>query len=106
MSLTQKEKKFADECVFAFFHGDMVKDTSVGAAERAGYDIPVDVSKAESMVKTLLEKPEVKVYIDTEIERFREIFSDGQRKKLWEYISSFTLGEAETGVFYGAITPH
>lgn len=106
MSMTKQEKKFADECVLAFFHGDMVKDGSVGAAERAGYEIPVDVTKAEDMAKALLEKPEIKAYVDAEVERFRGIFSDEQRKNLWEHISSFTLGEAETGALYGAITPH
>lgn len=106
MSMTKQEKKFADECIFWFFHGDTVEGASVGAAERAGYEMPVDVSKSEEVAKSLLKKPEIRAYIDAEIERFRGIFSDGQRKKLWEYISSFALGEAEAGTLYGAIRMH
>ena len=106
MKMTEQERKFADECVFQFFHGDTVENASVGAAERAGYEMPVDVIKAENMAKSLLGKTEIRAYIDAEIERFREIFSDGQRKNLWNYISAFDLGEAETGTLYGAIRMH
>ena len=106
MSMTKQEKVFADECVFCFFHGDTVKNALVGAAEHAGYEMPVDVNKSEALAKSLLEKPEIRAYVDAEIERFREIFSSGQRKKLWNYISAFTPGETETGVWYGDIIMH
>ena len=56
--MTKQEKVFADECVFWFFHGDAVKNASVGAAEHTGYEMPVDVNKSEALAKSLLEKPE------------------------------------------------
>lgn len=108
MSLTTQEKLFADECVFAFFHEMDHVHSARGAAKVAEYEIPVDVRKADDLVKSILEKTEIKEYMESEIERFRSILSGNQRKKLWEHISDFepSVDVQKTKVEYGAIVPH
>lgn len=107
MSLTTQEKKFADEYVFQFFHtGSIYSGMAVNAARYAGYEIPVDEPKADTLGKSLLEKTEVKEYIDSEISRYREILSGEQRRSLWDHISNFTGGTPETGADYGSIIKH
>ncbi len=107
MNLTTQEKKFADEYVFQFFHtGNTCSGMAFNAARYAGYEIPVDKPKADALGKSLLEKTEVKEYINSEIERFRSILSGEQRRNLWGYISNFTSGTPETGADYGSIIKH
>lgn len=103
--MTQQEKKFADQYVFIFFH-DYSHYPMQYILEYAGYEVPADSYEVDKFGSSLLSKPEIKAYIDAEIERFRKILSGEQRKNLWKYISAFSLGDAEMGACYGAIIPH
>ncbi len=86
--LTEQEMRFADAYVFAFFHCSAVTaGMAEGAAEDAGYNIPVNYMKAHEFVKALQTK--CQKYIDAEIERFREILSAQQCVNLWKHISDF-----------------
>lgn len=110
MSLTAQEKKFADDYVFQYFHtGSTYSGMAVSAAAYAGYEVPGDESKADSLGKSLLAKKEISEYIDSEIKRFRTILSGQQRRNLWEYISSFKAGTPESVTAssdYGDIIRH
>lgn len=91
-------KKFADEYVFRFFHAPAVTvEMRLESAKYAGYEISGDHAKDGSIVRTLLEKSDVKAYIDGEIERFRKILVDVQARTLWNHISEFVPGEPEDG---------
>lgn len=106
-SLTTQEKKFADDYVFQYFHtGTDSGCKAVNAAIYAGYDVPADVIKAESLGRHLLEKQSIRQYIDSEIERFRVILSSEQRRNFWGHISQFTAGTPEHNADYGNIINH
>jgi hypothetical protein len=107
MSLTEQEKKFADEYVFLYFHTTATySGMAVNAASYAGYNIPVDVCQADSLGKSLLAKSDIKEYIEQEIKRFRSILSGEQRRNLWGHISQFAAGTPEQGASYGNIINH
>lgn len=106
-SLTIQEKKFADDYVFQYFHTNTNSGCmAVNAAVYAGDDVSVDVIKAESLGKFLLQKQSIQQYIDSEIERFRAILSSEQRRNLWAHISQFTAGTPEQNADYGNIINH
>lgn len=107
MSLTKQEQKFADEYVYGFFHTNAV---TVGlyahSAVAAGYAKDAN-REAENIAMALLNKENVKAYIDSEIERFRSILADAQGKALWNHISKFEPGEPDEECFYsGKIILH
>jgi len=108
--ITEQEMNFADEYVMQYFHTNATySGMAVSAARCAGYIIPVDESKADDLGKSLLEKAEIRSYIDAEIERFRGILSGNQRNNLWKYISDFVAGIAQPGTNdgdYGDIIRH
>ena len=105
--MTEQEKKFADEYVLMYFHSpNTYSEMAIEAAITSGYSVPKDVRSADDLGKTLLEKPCIRKYIDSEIKRFREILSDEQRRNLWKYISDFKTGTSEKNVTYGNITVH
>lgn len=101
MSLTKQEQKFADEYVYGFFHTNAA---TVGlyahSVVTAGYAKDAN-REAENIAMTLLNKAEVKSYIDAEIERFRSIFADEQGKALWNHISKFEPGEIDEECYFG-----
>lgn len=106
-SLTTQEKNFADDYVFQYFHTSTDSGCmAVKAAVYAGYNVPADVTKAESLGRSLLENKGIRKYIDSEIERFRAILSSEQRRNLWEHISQFTAGTPEHNADYGNIINH
>ena len=62
---------------------------------------------ARNIAVTLLNKAEVKEYVDSEIERFRNILADGYGKALWNHISKFEPGEPDEECYFsGRITLH
>ncbi len=107
MSLSKQEKKFADEYVYGFFHtGAVTTGLYALAAVAAGYAKEANRG-AENIAKVLLDKENVKEYIDSEIERFRSILADEQGKALWNHISKFEPGEPDEECFYsGRIMLH
>ena len=101
-NLTEQEKKFADTFVYLFFHLHAIyAGMGAEAARVAGYDVPDDMNKADNLEKSLLGKEKIKQYIDSEIERFREILSDDQSMNLWKHISEFKPGEAANDLLDG-----
>ena len=107
MSLTEKEKKFADEYVYGFFHTNAVTTALYArSAVVAGYAKEAN-RNAENIAMELLGKRNVKEYVDSEIERFRSILADAQGKALWKHISKFEPGESDEECFYsGRIILH
>lgn len=107
MSLTEKEKKFADEYVYGFFHTSAVTTALYAhSAVVAGYAKEAN-RNAENIAMELLGKGNVKAYIDSEIERFRGILANEQAKTLWGHISKFEPGESDEECFYsGRIILH
>lgn len=107
MSLTKQEKKFADEYVYGFFHTSAVTTALYArAAVIAGY-AKEENNDARNIAVTLLNKAEVKEYVDSEIERFRNILADGYGKALWNHISKFEPGEPDEECYFsGRITLH
>lgn len=106
MNLTKQEKAFADEYVFRYCHGGGGLETMVSAARHAEYELPDDDPAAWDFGKKLLNTPKIRIYVDAEIKRFREIFSGGQRRNLWKYISDFKPGIAEKYNTYSDIHVH
>lgn len=101
-NLTEQEKKFADAFVYLFFHAPaLMPGMKEDAAVYAGYDVPVDRNAADNFARALSEKANIKQYIDSEIERFREILSDDQSMNLWKHISEFKPGEAANDLLNG-----
>ena len=101
-NLTEQEKKFADTFVYLFFHSHaMYAGMGAEAARVAGYDVPVDRNAADNFARALSEKANIKQYIDSEIERFREILSDDQSMNLWKHISEFKPGESTNDLLGG-----
>ena len=107
MSISKKEKAFADEYVFQYFHSNGVTlEMRVSAARFAGYEIPDDVNEAWDMAKALSAKTEINAYINSEIKRFRDILASDQRRNLWKHISDFKPGTPEENTSYGNIIRH
>ena len=106
--ITEQEMNFADEYVMQYFHTNATySGMAVSAAKAAGYEVPIDMGKADDLGKSLITK--TKPYIDAEIERFRGILSGNQRNNLWKYISDFVAGIAQPGTNdgdYGDIIRH
>ena len=101
-NITEQEKKFADAFVYLFFHAPaLMPGMKEDAAAYAGYDLPTDRNAAENFATVLYQKPNIRKYIDAELERFREILSDDQSMNLWKHISEFKPGEVTNDVLCG-----
>lgn len=105
--MTNQEKKFADECVFMYFNSDetSLRTNAIIAAKYAGYEIPREVTKADLIVNSLLEKVEVKDYIAEQIHTYKAKFDSSQRRKFWDVITAMTLGDPCDWTHYGRIDP-
>ena len=107
MSLSKQEKKFADEYVYGFFHTNAVTTSLyTHSAVVAGYAEEANTD-ARNIAIALLNKADVKAYVDAEIERFRNILADEHGKALWNHISKFEPSEPDEECYFsGRITLH
>lgn len=103
--MTDQEKKFADEFVFRYFNGEerSGRTIAIEVAKYAGYSIPDDVVKADQVAQAIYNTPEIKTYIEDQIQDFKSKLHPSQRRTLWTAIAAMTVGDPGEWNHHGLI---
>lgn len=96
--MTDQEKKFVDEYIFRYFNGEERngRTLAVEVAKYVGYSIPDNnVVKADLLAQAIYNTPEIKTYIEDQIQVFKSKLHPSQRRTLWTAIAAMTVGDPD-----------